>query len=120
MSNWYDINLKNNTCYGTHRFKMLSDLQELYKKYLSGELGGSQQPPAEQSPCESTFCDNFESNWFSLDSYVSQFGETFEQQWFISNTFANEYEDGFEIEWFTFNNYLWQWFEGFEDSDWDE
>ena len=118
---WYDANLKSAICYSRYKFKMLSDLQELYRKYLAGELGAGQQPPQESvPPCESTFCDNFESNWHSLNTYVSQFGETFEQQWFISNTFVNEYEDEFERGWFIFNNYIPQGIEDFESGDWDE
>ena len=84
-----------------HRFSMYADLQELYKKYLIGELGGSQQTP-QIPPCESTFCDNFETEWFT------------------SNNFINEYQETFEIEWFTNNNYILQGNEDFESSDWDE
>lgn len=99
---------------------MLEDLQELYKKYLSGDLGGTQPPQEGEPVCESTFCERFESSWFSLNSYVLQFGEMFEQSWFINNNFVNESEDEFEIGWFTSNSYLNQWLEGFEGADWDE
>lgn len=116
---WYTANFRQSSVYSSLRFNMYTDLQELYKKYLAGELGGTQQAP-QQPPCESTFCDNFESNWFSLNTYVSQFGETFEQEWFNDNNFVNEYADEFEEGWFMQNEYLNQWNEDFEGSDWDE
>lgn len=118
---WHDVNLRNSIYYSRYKYKMLSDLQKLYKKYLAGDLGGDQQPPKESAPpCGSTFCEEFEDKWFSLNAYVSQFGETFEQQWFIDNNYINDYEEEFEIEWFVDNNYIIQDTENFEGGDWDE
>ena len=118
---WYNANLKKINCYSRHKHAMLKDLQELYKKYLLGELGGTQQEPdIVPVSCESTFCDNFESEWFSLNTYVLQFGETFNNQWFTDNNYLNEYKDEFDAQWFIDNNYTNQWNEDFESGDWDE
>ena len=100
---------------------MLADLQVFYRKYLDGELGGdTTKEPCEEVPCESTFCDNFDTGWFSSDIYTLQFNENFEEQWFTNNTFINEYVEGFDTEWFTDNNYIIQNTEDFEGVDWDE
>jgi len=118
---WYDANLKNDVCYGMYKFKMLLDLQELYKKYLAGEIGGGQLPCKEgEVSCESTFCDNFETDWFLLNTYVSQFGETFQATWFTNNNYINDYAEGFDSQWFTYVNYIIQDAEDFEGVDWDE
>ena len=137
MSEWYNINLKDIRCYSRYKQAMLKNLQEFYKAYLAGDLGGTQQSPLEILSCESTFCEEFESDWFSLNTYVLQFGETFdepwfqlppfnfvyeeefEQQWFDNNNFINEYEDEFDTQWFIDNIYINQWDEDFEGEDWD-
>ena len=99
---WYDANLKNIVCYSRHKFNMLADLQKLYKAYLAGELGVTEQPQGgEELSCESTFCDNFDTNWF------------------IDNNFTNEYREKFDTQWFIDNNYLNLWDEDFEDTSWD-
>ena len=117
---WYNVNLNKSNTWSYYHKQVYIDLQNLYKKYLAGELGGTQRLPQQPPECESTFCDNFETSWFSLNTYVSQFSETFEQQWFTNNNFVNKYDDSFEGGWFMFNDYLGQWFEGFEGEDWNE
>ena len=116
--NWYNVNLNKSNTWSYCRKQVYIDLQNLYKKYLAGELGGTQQPLQQPPECESTFCDNFETSWFSLNTYVSQFSETFESTWFTCNSYINEYKDEFDTQWFTNNTYTSQWDEDFEGVDW--
>ena len=97
---WYNANLEKSCVYGALRFKMYRDLQELYKKYLAGDLGGAQKQPPGEPPCGKTFCERFESEWLSLNTYVSQFGETFTQQWFNNNTHNNIFNETFDEPWY--------------------
>ena len=95
-------------------------MKELWDAYQAGTLGGEKVYEEKEPPCDADFCDSFEANWFSLKTYVSQFGETFESTWFTNNIYINEGNEDFELTWFTNNTYVTQGNEDFEAGDWDE
>jgi len=114
MKKWYEVdmnNSRNQACYGKQRH---DDLNEMFKSYKEN---GIIPPPSE---CDTTFCDDFETGWFSSNAYSSLISETFESAWFDSNNFIDEYDDDFESIWFIYNNYINQDDEDFEDVSWDE
>ena len=123
MTLWYEENLKNDTCYGMHKYVMFRDLQELYKKYLIGELGGEKEPEPDGEVKEATFSENFETSWVveSEEALVLKFNDTFGIDWFIINIYSIDIAtENFDINWFTDNNYTIEITnENFEDESWD-
>ena len=112
MVKWYNkdmANSKNRAMYGN---KMTKEITTFYKERSLG------QEPAEPKP--SQFIENFETNWFNNNTFISEYNEEFGTEWFDNNTFINEYGEECDIEWFIYNIYVNQDTEDFEGVDWDE
>ena len=119
MAKWYNVNLQNIPCYNRFKKRMHEDLQELYRKYLSGDLGGNPSPPIPDPNIplynvnihnelfeEWGFEDSFQENWLIINQYENLFREefnflnqineyslilleTFQENWFVLNTYQN-------------------------------
>jgi len=119
MAKWYNVNLQNIPCYNRFKKRMHEDLQELYRKYLSGDLGGNPSPPIPDPNIplynvniynelfeEWGFEDSFQENWLIINQYENLFiedfnflnqindyflaiTEIFQENWFILNMYQN-------------------------------
>ena len=119
MAKWYDesIDLKNIVCFQMLKFDMYKDLQKLYRKYLSGELGGDDElDPPEYEPLDypinfakdrfEDWQENFNTNIFDENFEIWGFEENFQDNWFIDNQFNNILNtETFENDWFTINQF---------------
>jgi hypothetical protein len=118
MTKWYEENLQKVACYNKHRKNIFADLQELYKKYLSGDLGGNGEPelPPTEQPVFNVnlynesfeqwgFEDNFEVEWFKENQYSSLITENFNWMEQIGE-YENSLIDSFQNNWFVLNQYL--------------